>query len=438
MDTIAALATPPGRGGVGIVRVSGPAAPDIARAITGRLPSPRQATTATFREAAGGVLDRGLALYFPAPRSYTGEHVLELHAHGGAVLLDLLLAAVFAAGARPAEPGEFTRRAYLNGKLDLAQAEAVADLIDASSAAGARAAARALQGEFSARVQALVAALTDARAELEAGLDFADEGLDLEADAATARRLDAIAAQLATLRRQAGQGQLLQEGLRVVLAGAPNVGKSSLMNALARRDAAIVTAVPGTTRDVLRETVLLDSLTVQLADTAGLRESDDPIEQEGVRRARAEIAAAGHVLYVTAAPDLRGLPADLAAHPGPVTLVVNKIDLTGAPPRLASSAPGRAEVWVSASTGAGLDLLTRHLAHSAGLDVGETVLGARRRHLLALDAAAQALARARAAGLPELLAQGLREAALALADITGPEHPEALLGEIFGRFCIGK
>lgn len=438
-DTIAALATPPGRGGIAVVRVSGPAVPDIARALLGRVPPPRRAAYGPFRDAAGTVLDRGLALYFPAPRSYTGEHVLELHAHGGPVLCDLLLGAVFAAGARPAQAGEFTYRAYLNGKLDLAQAEAVADVIAAGSAAAVRAATRSLDGEWSAQVQAAAAALLALRAELEAGLDFADEDLDLVDSTAVRRSLDELAARLDALRARAGQGVVLQEGVRVVLAGAPNVGKSSLLNALAGRESAIVTPVPGTTRDVLRETVVVQGLTLHLTDTAGLRASADAIEREGQRRARAELASAGHVLYVTVAAAPDAVPEGLAPAGVPVTRVLNKIDLAGLAPRLEEGDATRADVWLSARTGAGLDLLAGRLTRCAGLvDPGESLYGARRRHLVALDAAIAALAQARAAALPEVTAEGLRAAARALAEITGPEHPETLLGEIFARFCIGK
>jgi tRNA modification GTPase len=303
-DTIVAAATPPGRGGVGIVRVSGPLAEPIARALMGRVPVARYATNARFRAADGGAIDEGLALYFPAPHSYTGEDVLELHGHGGPVLVEALIARAVELGARRALPGEFTQRAYLNDRIDLAQAEAVADLIDAGSEAAARAALRSLQGEFSARVRALDESLAQLRAHVEATIDFPTDEIDHLADGALAARLADVRAQCAALQATARQGRMLTEGLTVVIAGAPNAGKSTLLNRLAGFDAAIVTAVPGTTRDVLRERVLIEGVPVLLLDTAGLRDSEDVIETEGMRRARAAMAQADRVLFlVDAATD---------------------------------------------------------------------------------------------------------------------------------------
>lgn len=441
-DTIAAIATPPGRGGIGIVRVSGPAAPAVAKAVTGGLPKPRHATRASFRDAAGEVLDDGIALYFPAPGSFTGEPVLELHGHGGAVVLDRLFAAVLAHGARPARPGEFSERAFLNGKLDLAQAEAIADLIDSGSEHAARAAMRSLSGEFSTCVRSVVEAVTDLRAQIEASIDFPDEDADFLADGEVASRTRRILDELDLLAASARQGALLRDGLVVAIAGAPNAGKSSLLNRLAGHDAAIVTEVAGTTRDVLREDIVLDGLPVRLIDTAGLRESGDPIEQEGVRRARAEIARADHVLMVVDAADPAAVkPRDPALADRPVTVVRNKVDLTGEPPGV-DATEGTTVLRVSAKTGAGLDALRRHLQQAAGWSPGTGTFSARRRHL-------DALARARAhvadgfealetRHAAELCAEELRLAQQALGEITGAVTDEDLLGRIFSSFCIGK
>ncbi|HCZ48442.1 MAG TPA: tRNA uridine-5-carboxymethylaminomethyl(34) synthesis GTPase MnmE [Gammaproteobacteria bacterium] len=438
-DTIAAIATPHGRGGVGMVRISGPAAATICRTLTGRLPPPRQAQLATFRDAGGEAIDHGLCLYFPAPRSFTGEDVVELHGHGGPVVMDLLLARVLALGARQAAPGEFSQRAFLNDKLDLAQAEAVADLIDAASASAARAALRSLDGAFSHTVRALTERLISLRVQIEAGLDFPDEELELDADGALTRAADALARELEALVARAGEGRLLREGLTVVLAGAPNVGKSSLLNALAEREAAIVTAIAGTTRDVLREYLAIDGLPLHLIDTAGLRDSTDPVEQEGVRRARAEIAGADHLLFVTEAGDPPPPPADLLAQAAAVTRVINKIDLTGGAPRREAGA-GWTDIHLSARSGAGLDLLRQHLKTTAGYGGGEGLFSARRRHVEALPAAAGATARAAGllAGGAELAAEELRQAQRALDEITGEFGSDDLLGRIFSTFCIGK
>lgn len=440
-DTIAAIATAPGRGGVGVVRVSGPAAPAICHALVGFLPPPRVARLASFRDAAGEPIDRGLCLYFPAPHSFTGEHVLELHGHGGPVVMDLLLARVLALGARQARPGEFSQRAYLNDKLDLAQAEAVADLIDAASAAAARAALRSLDGALSQQVHALVERLTALRVQIEAGFDFPDEELDLFADGRIAAEAYELAHDLHALVGRAGEGRLLREGLTVVLAGAPNVGKSSLLNALAKREAAIVTAIPGTTRDVLREHLAIDGLPLHLVDTAGLRDSDDPVEREGIRRARAEIDRADHLLFVTEAGDPQTPPAEALGNAGAVTRVINKIDLVGEAPRIEPQIAWT-DVYLSAHTGAGLDLLRERIKAAAGFHAGEGQFSARRRHVEALRRAADCVQRGAellsGGGGAELAAEELRLAQQALGEITGAVSSDDLLGRIFATFCIGK
>jgi tRNA modification GTPase len=438
-DTIVATATPPGRGAVGIVRLSGPAAGAIGIALLGTLPAPRRAAARRFRDAAGGAIDAGLALWFPAPHSYTGEDVLELHGHGGPVVQDLLVARCLALGARPARPGEYSERAFLNDKLDLAQAEAVADLIDAGSAAAARAALRSLEGEFSRRVNDLEAGLMALRVEIEAGIDFADEALELGDAEATAARLAALDAELASLRASAEQGRLLQEGCTVVIAGRPNAGKSSLLNALAGHDAAIVTELPGTTRDVLRERIDLDGLPLTLLDTAGLREDPGRIEAEGIRRAREAIRRADHVIYLVDAADphaVAAAPAEAAALGGmaPASLVYSKSDLAAAP---------AGALAVSARTGAGLAALRAALKAALGYRAGgEGTLSARRRQLDALGRAAERLAaavqREHARSGPELVAEELRLAHDALGEITGRVTSEDLLGRIFATFCIGK
>ncbi|MDE2089568.1 MAG: tRNA uridine-5-carboxymethylaminomethyl(34) synthesis GTPase MnmE [Gammaproteobacteria bacterium] len=445
-DTIVAVATPPGRGGIGIVRISGPRAAAIAEALLGGVPAPRRAAHRTFCAADGTAIDTGVALYFSAPHSYTGEDTLELQGHGSPAVMDMLLSRVIALGARPARPGEFTERAFLNDKLDLAQAEAVADLIDSGSEQAARAALRSLRGEFSARVHALVEALIELRTRVEAALDFPDEEIDAPVDEALGTCLRDILAAIAALQTGARQGALLRDGLHVVIAGRPNVGKSSLLNRLAGHAAAIVTDVPGTTRDVLREQIQLDGLPLHVIDTAGLRDSADRVEQQGVNRAWDEIARADRILLVI--DDHAGLGEAertiLARLPPdrPVTVVRNKIDVSGRTPGIASGEDGT-QVAVSALTGTGLDLLIAHLKTCAGYQVaGEGTFMARQRHLEALDRARahlengqRALRERRAA---ELLAEDLRRAQTALAEITGEFTSEDLLERIFSSFCIGK
>ena len=443
-DTIVAIATPPGSGGIGVLRVSGPNVPRIVQAWLGEMPSPRVARLAALKDAHGALIDRALLLYFEAPHSFTGEHVLEIHAHGAPVVLDALRRRVCTLGARLARAGEFAERAFLNGKLDLAQAEAIADLIASKSEAQARAALRSLQGEFSSRVQALLQALVALRAHVEAAIDFPEEEIDFLSDPTLHTRLDDLREQLRVLLAEARRGVRLTDGLHVAIVGRPNVGKSSLLNALAADERAIVAEVPGTTRDVLREEVRIDEITLTLADTAGLREATDAIESEGVRRARAELARADVALLVTGALHLQ---ADLKLLEGaPVAavrlVVINKIDLDDASP----SCDRRDEmelIALSARTGAGLDLLRGALKHLAGAsDAEHGAFSARARHVLALEqalahvgAAASVLRETRAG---ELAAEELRQAQRHLGEITGEFTSEDLLGAIFSTFCIGK
>jgi tRNA modification GTPase len=449
-DTIAAIASAPGRGAVGVIRVSGPSVPQIAESIVGNLPAPRIAQFAHFLGLDGAPLDRGLALYFPAPASYTGEHVLELQGHGGVMVLDSLLKRLLELGCRMARPGEFSERAFLNGKIDIAQAEAIADLIDAGSVEAARAAVRSMQGEFSALVNELQAQITELRTLVEAAIDFPDEELDFVPGSELGRRIAKIFMSFDVITAAARQGALLREGLNVVIAGKPNAGKSSLLNKLVGDEIAIVTDQPGTTRDVLRQQVHLDGLPLNLIDTAGLRRAADVIEAEGVRRALAELKRADRVLYTldAAAQLSESSPSDLAAELDelpkgvPVTLIFNKIDLSGAQASVDESSDPP-QVFLSARTGAGLDLLRAHLKAQAGYRSGDAgALSARRRHLDALDRAracvvqaAQSLAATRAF---ELFAEELRLAQLALGEITGEFSSDDLLGEIFSSFCIGK
>jgi tRNA modification GTPase len=434
-DTIAAVATPAGRGGIGIVRVSGPGVRAIAGAVIGPLPEPRQARRCSFRDAQGERVDEGIALYFEAPNSYTGEDVLELQGHGGQVVTHAVLGAVLDAGARLAGPGEFTRRAFLNGKLDLAQAEAVVDLIDAASREAARSALRSLDGEFSTAIHGLVAQLTELRALTEAMLDFPDEDVDrLHRDDAQAR-LAQVRAALDDVLAKSRQGSLLRSGVHVVLAGRPNVGKSSLLNRLAGEERAIVTAVPGTTRDALRESMQIEGVPMVVVDTAGLHASRDEIEQIGMERARSEMARADLVLLVLDAVDPVP-PADPLPVAGKRITVVNKIDLV---PGMAAGKQGDA-IHLSAKTGAGLDALRAAVLEAAGWNArGETVFLARERHLRALELARGHVgAAAVQAAHWELFAEELRLAQDALGAITGRVSADDLLGEIFARFCIGK
>ena len=444
-DTIAAAATPPGRGGIGIVRISGPGVRRIAESLLGKLPRPRLATIADFVDAADQRIDQGLALFFPGPHSFTGEDVLELHGHGGPVVLDMILSRTLELGARLAGPGEFSERAFLNGKLDLAQAEAVADLIEAGSELAVRSALRSLEGEFSRRVQALVEGLTRLRMIVEAAIDFPDEEIDFLADAHVLQELDVLEGDIMQLLASTQQGVLLHDGMTVVLAGPPNAGKSSLLNALAQSETAIVSPIPGTTRDVLRERIHIDGMPLHIVDTAGLRQSRDEIESEGIRRARQQMERADRILLVLDDAAGVGMPADvLSLLPSelPRTVVRNKIDLSGREAG-ATNASGVVEIALSARTGAGLDELRRHMKECMGYQAaGEGVFIARRRHLDAVRRALDCLVRGRTqlkqSHAGDLLAEDLRLAQRALSEITGEFTSDDLLGRIFSSFCIGK
>lgn len=442
-DIIAAIATAPGRAGIGVVRISGPQLGGLAASLSGRPLAPRVATLAKLRPGTGTALDQAIVILYPAPHSYTGEDVLELQCHGNPILLRMLLERCIELGARLAEPGEFTRRAFLNGKLDLLQAEAVADLIEASSEQAARSALRSLSGAFSSVVRTLQQGLTDLRMRTEAALDFPDEEVDAVDQPDALARLGAIHTALDALRVKAHQGSLLRDGLRVVLAGQPNVGKSSLLNRLAGEDRAIVTEIAGTTRDALRESIQIGGVPLHIVDTAGLRETSDHIERIGIERSWSEIAKADVVLQLVDArlgwsdgdsAIEQGLP-DTVEH----IVVANKIDLA----RVGSFRERRAgRIWVgvSALSGEGIELLQRELLRAGGWIEGiEDTFLARKRHLQALDATADCLAQARAVSAqPELFAEELRRAQLALGEITGEFSSDDLLGEIFSRFCIGK
>ena len=440
-DTISAIATAPGRGGIGVVRVSGAAVTLIAPGILGKLPQPRYALLADFCEASGETIDQGLALYFPAPHSFTGEDVLELQGHGGPAVLQRLLARCLELGARLAEPGEFTRRAYLNGKLDLTQAESVADLIDAATTQGAKSAMRSLQGEFSRQIHGLVQALINLRMLVESTLDFPEEEIDFLEAAHAKAKLAEIQTQLVGVLARAKQGALLREGLQVVLIGQPNVGKSSLLNRLAGEEVAIVTPMAGTTRDTVREEIQIEGIPLHIIDTAGLRETSDEVEKIGIARTWAAVEKADLALVIIDAQKgladedetiLAKLPAPL-----PVLRVYNKIDLAGLVPHAESTSGA---VYLSAKTGAGMDLLHDQLLALAGWQqTGEDIYMARERHVRALT---EAYARIQNADQYwrqlELLAEELKLAQKALNTITGEFTSDDLLGEIFSRFCIGK
>lgn len=441
-DTIAAIATPAGRGGIGVVRVSGKNLRNWPHALLGKKLSPRVASYAKFLNASGDALDQGIAIYFPAPHSFTGEDVLELQGHGGNAVLGLVLARCIELGARLAAPGEFTQRAFLNNKIDLAQAEAVADLIDAASTEAARSALRSLTGEFSQWVHRLALALIDLRVQVEGGMDFPEEDLVSLAPAALARQLDELLVRLHDLLSLAQQGNLLREGLRVVILGRPNVGKSSLMNRLAGEDVAIVTPQPGTTRDSIRHGITVQGVPLEIIDTAGLRATEDIVELAGMQRTYQELERANIVLSMVDASQAgsseQGILAGRASGLPRVT-VVNKIDLVGKAAEVYRE-ESATTVFVSAKTGAGLDLLRQELLRSAGWQgYAEGVFMARERHLLALSEAAEALKRAAAQTTQvEVLAEELRHAQNALNRITGEFGADDLLGEIFSRFCIGK
>jgi tRNA modification GTPase len=441
-DTIVAISTAAGRAAVGIVRVSGPEVSEIAGRLIGRLPVPREATLITVHDAAGEPIDQGIALYYPAPRSYTGEDVLELQGHGGPVVLGRVLQRCLDAGARLAEPGEFTRRAFLNGKLDLVQAEGVIDLIDATTAQAARSAMRSLQGEFSAAIDTLASELVEVRVLVEAMLDFPEEELDGADRHDIGARLVEVRAAVDRVLEAAQRGSLLREGVHVVLAGQPNVGKSSLLNRLAGEDVAIVTDVPGTTRDAIRQVIDVGGVPAHIVDTAGLREPEDPVERIGVERAWRAIERADIVLHLVDAggPAAHIDDAILERLPpkAPRITVMNKIDLIGRAPG-AEHDGAQTTVWLSAKTGAGIDLLRQALLNRLGWhERGEGVFLARERHLRALAIAKAHLAAAPSRAAPELVAEELRLAHEALGAITGEFSADDLLGEVFQRFCIGK
>lgn len=452
-DTIAAIATPPGKGGVGIVRISGPRVTDIAMALLGTTPQPRRAHFCAFNDTVDHqtqVIDRGIALFFPGPNSFTGEDVLELQGHAGPIVMDWLLQAAVRAGARLARPGEFSERAFLNNKIDLAQAEAIADLIDSASQQAARQALRSLDGEFSQRITALVESVTILRMYVESAIDFPEEEIDFIGDGKVAADLNDLIEQVAQVFRSARQGSLLREGITVVIAGKPNAGKSSLLNALAGRESAIVTDIAGTTRDVLRENILIDGMPLHIVDTAGLRDSDDPVESEGIRRAWAEIEKADRVLLVVDSQDnwdgddglASALPDSLKqlADMPTITVVHNKCDLSGKEEGITSGAV--TEITLSAKRGSGIDLLREHLKDCVGYQESDGSFTARRRHLDALELAQTHLHHGReqlqAYQAGELLAEELRLAQHALSEITGEFSSDDLLGRIFSSFCIGK
>jgi len=450
-ETIAAVATAPGRGGIGVVRVSGPRAKALAITLSGREPIARHAHYGPFHADDGEVIDEGLMLFFPGPHSFTGEDVLELQGHGGPVVMDMLLRRCVELGVRLARPGEFSERAFLNDKLDLAQAEAIADLIEASSAQAARNAVRSLQGEFSRRVHQLTERLIQLRIYVEAAIDFPEEEIDFLADGHVLGLLDGVRAELSTVLREAGQGALLREGMTVVIAGLPNAGKSSLLNALAGREAAIVTDIAGTTRDILREHIHIDGMPLHIIDTAGLRDTEDQVERIGIERAIKAIEEADRILLMvdastsTSGASESAWPDFLVARPDPLrtTLIRNKADLTGESIGLSTGPDGETMLNLSARSGQGLDELREHLKTCMGYDqTAESGFSARRRHLDALRQAQQHLDHGHTqltlAGAGELLAEDLRQAQQSLGEITGAFSSDDLLGRIFSSFCIGK
>jgi tRNA modification GTPase len=442
MDTIVAAATPPGVGGVGVVRLSGPQVEEIARQIIGELPEPRFATAATFRNASGEDVDSGLALYFPGPASFTGESVLELQGHGGPVVMSMLIDAALELGARMAEPGEFTKRAFLNDKLDLAQAEAIADLIGSGTAQAARAALHSLSGAFSSKVEALAEQLVRLRMYVEAAIDFPEEEIDFLGDEQLLAGLKSCSRAFEELRRTARVGRVLRDGYRVVIVGKPNAGKSSLLNRLSGEEAAIVTEVAGTTRDIVREQISIDGLAVELIDTAGLRDDPDRIEEEGIRRAREALKSADAVLWIQDANESPEQRIDEKLPEGAEIIIVrNKIDMTGEQAGLADDGSGA--VRLSAKTGDGIDALHECLRAAAGYrNLGEGAFTSRKRHIDALRRAAKHFMTGKAAledmKAGELLAEELRLAQEALGEITGAVSSDDLLGRIFSEFCIGK
>ena len=442
-DTIAAIATPPGNGGVGIIRISGTLVTEIAKQLLNKSLIPRHALFSSFIDDDGSVIDSGISLYFPAPASYTGEDILELQGHGGSVVQDMLLRRVLSLGARLANPGEFTERAFLNNKLDLAQAEAVADLIESSTEQSVRSAQKSMQGVFSAQINELVTELTELRIYVEAAIDFVDEEIDFLTDGVVENRIVRLLQSIQQIQKTAQQGRLLRDGMTVVLAGKPNAGKSSLLNALAGHEAAIVTDIAGTTRDVLRERIQLDGMPLHIIDTAGLRESDNSIEKEGIRRAHEEIQKADKILLLIDAREpetedlLKTMPANID-----ITKVYNKIDLLGLEPEIKQTENGYS-CYLSIKTGDGMDLLKQHLKQSVGFnEATDNVFIARRRHIEAIrkgyEFVESALNQLQVSQAGELVAEDLRQAQMSLAEITGTVTSDDLLGKIFSSFCIGK
>jgi tRNA modification GTPase len=450
-DTIVALATPPGRGGVGIIRLSGPDALAIAKDVVKQNLQPRHATYLNFFLGDARVIDQGIAIYFKAPHSFTGEDVVELQGHGGPVVLDLLIKRLIELGARMARPGEFSERAFLNDKLDLAQAEAIADLINASSEQAVRSAVRSLQGEFSRRINELVEQLIQLRLYVEAAIDFPEEEIDFLSDGKVQQDLEALIASIQRLEAQAHQGAILRDGMQVVLAGKPNAGKSSLLNQLAGKESAIVTDIPGTTRDVLREQVHIDGMPLHIIDTAGLREASDQVERIGIERAWKEIEQADRLLLVVDASDsnheqsIEQVLSFLSRHINqlpPVTLLFNKCDLINTAPAMFKHGKFDA-IYLSAKQELGIELLKQHLKSCIGFQaLGDSVFMARRRHLDAISRASahtqEALAQLLEFNAGELVAEELRQAQNALNEITGEFTADDLLGRIFSSFCIGK
>jgi len=441
-DTIAAIATPPGNGGVGIVRISGPSAFEIAKSITNKTPEPRQAIFTSFKDEDSSVIDSGILLYFPNPASYTGEDTIELQGHGGTVVLGMVLKRVISLGARLANPGEFTERAFLNNKLDLAQAEAVADLIESSTEQSVRSAQKSMQGVFSEQINELVEELTELRIYVEAAIDFTDEEIDFLTDGIVENKIINLSTRILKIHKTAQQGRLLRDGMTVVLAGKPNAGKSSLLNALAGHEAAIVTDIAGTTRDILKERIQIDGMPLHIIDTAGLRESDNLVEKEGIRRAHEEIKQADKVLLLIDSTDpeiesvIKTLPTGLD-----ITKVYNKIDLLGVDPEITETDHG-CQIYLSVKKDIGMELLFNHLKQSVGFNAEtDDVFIARKRHIDALTDGQQSVENAleqlkNQAG--ELVAEDLRQAQNSLAEITGTFSSDDLLGRIFSSFCIGK